>query len=484
MTSNSSAVLLVDWENLLGAVMGRGKVVERRLVDDLWAFANRRSGDQLHHSHMAAARFDQTIVAAMREHLIAAETVRSTKEQADILLTVLAMDYLHAGVGQFFLVTGDQDFIPLISRLHRDGRRVTVVYGDPGRLSGELRQALTTPGLESVDIAEVTSLRDRKVDTGGRALIGLLELQRRGRILGGHENGDRTALLGQWGVLENSDQTQYWALVEALCAKVARPDAATKAGNAWVPRNATRTYLKVDVERMADIVAVDHVVRRVSARGRGVSTAALRAGAFDADDGSRLDRALDALIAVELIRRDADGTYSLAGDAVQLGYLEQLWRVYAAVSAECYRRGVGSFPHNQLESLLGRRGVGQGTEQRAAGRVREAVGYAKAAGVIDAVAVEGKRHVTAPASPLSRPFEQAYHRLYRAFADRIGSAVPDVDVFAVMDADQNGNLFGYEQRDRHRTLRILAQSELVTWRDDAVTFQRSGWGETALNLSR
>ncbi len=118
-----SGVLLMDWENLVGSILRRGKTIERSYLDDLWAFANRRCSGQLHHSHMAAAKIDGSISVAMREHLITAEPVRSTKEQADIVLTVLAMDYLHAGVGDFFLVTGDQDFIPLISRLHQDGRR-------------------------------------------------------------------------------------------------------------------------------------------------------------------------------------------------------------------------------------------------------------------------------------------------------------------------------------------------------------------------
>lgn len=485
MTTEGRAALLVDWENLAGAVIGRGKIVERRQVDDLWAFANRRSGDQLHHAHMAAARFDTTILAAMRDHLIEAETVRSTKEQADILLTVLAMDYLYAGVGQFFLVTGDQDFIPLISRLHQDGRKVTVVYGDPSRLSSELRQVLTTPGLESIDIADVTPLSDRKTDQSGLSLIGLLELQRQGRILGGRETGERTAMLARWRIIDNDDQSQYWSLVDAMCEKVPRPNAAAPGGrNDWVPRSADRTYLKIDPERLSRIVAADHVLRRLSTRARGMTVSALRAGALDTDDGSAVSGALGALIAVGLVRKEADSTFALAGAPVPLGYLEQLWRVYAAVTAECYQRSAGSFPYGQLEPLLNRRGIGQGQEQRAAGRVRAAVSYAKAAGVIDVIAVDGRRHVIAPASELSRPFEQAYHWLYREFVDRT-AAIPDIEVFRAMEARdryQTTPLFGFDQRDRSRVLRILAQSNVVVWHDGVVTFRRSSWGDAGLAL--
>lgn len=484
-----NAVLLVDWENLVGAILERGKVVERSQVDDLWEFASRRSGEGLHHAHMAAARFDPTISAAMREHLIAEEIVGSTKEQADILLTVLAMDHLYAGVDQFFLVTGDQDFIELIKRLHRDGRKVTVVYGDPRRLSGELERVLRTPGLESLDIADITALRDRGSGTGSRALIGLLELQRRGHFLGGKERGERTSLLAQWGVLDNDDQNQYWSLIGTMAEKTTRPDAASPGpNNEWHPRPAMRTYLKVGPEQLTDIIAVDHVVRLVASRPRGLTIGRLRSGPLEADDGTGLDRALDALLACGLVRRGADGTYSLVGAPLQLGYLEQLWRVYAAVTAECYRLGTASFPFGKLEPLLNRRGIGQGKEQRSAGRIREAVNYAKAAGVIDAVAIDGSRHVTAPDSVLSRPFENAYHWLYRTFASGGNAvAVLESDVFGAMevrDRSQSVQLFGHEPRDRHRVLRILAQSQLVVLRDGHVTFTRSGWGDAGLALGR
>jgi hypothetical protein len=422
--------------------------------------------------------------------MIKPETVRSTKEQADIALTVLAMDYLHTGVGQFFLVTGDQDFIPLISRLRRDGRKVTVVYGDPGKLSGELRQILTTPGLDSVDIAEVTTLRDRKTDTGCRSLLGMLELQRRGYILGGREKGERTTLLAQWAVIENDDESQYWSLVDTVAEKVLRIDAAFPGkGGEWLPKSATRTYLRLTPEHLADIDAADHVIRRLSSRPRGLTIGSLRTGPFRVDNGTLLDRVLDGLLVIGLMRREADGTFSLVGQPLQLGYLEQLWRVYAGLTAECYRRSAASIPFGQLESLLGRRGIGQGpgTDQRAASRIKEAIAYAKAAGAIDVVAVGGRRHAMAPDNALSRLFEHAYHSLYAAFSGRLGDAVTEGEVFTRMEADDDARtvpLFGYDMRDRQRLLRILAQSQLVMWRDRHVTIAKSGWGDAGLALRR
>ncbi len=488
MSPADEGVLLIDWENLAGAILARGKVVERAQVDGLWDFASRRCGHQLHHAHMAATRFDPTITVAMRERMIKGEIVRSTKEQADVLITVLAMDYLHAGVGHFFLVTGDQDFVPLITRLRSDGRQVTVVYGDKQKLSRELEQILRGPGLDSVDIGEFVSLRDRRPDPGSRSLLGLLELQRRGHILGGQEKGDRTTLLREWGVIENDDHSQYWALVNAMSEKVHRSDAAFQERGKWVARSANRTYLRVGPKELGDITAIDHMIRAVSARPRGLTIAGLRTGPFRTDEGALIDRALDALLAIGLLRKEADGTFSLVGPPLQLGYIEQLWRVFAGVTAECYRRGVTSIPYNQLDSLIARKGVGQGRgEQRAAGRINEAIKYAKAAGVIDAVVTDGRRSVLAPYSPLSRPFEQAYHELYSLFANRLGETLSEDNVIAEMetcDETRSVPFFGFELRDRQRFLRLLSQSHLVGWRDRQVVFNQSRWGDAGLELRR
>jgi NYN domain len=488
MGTTEIGVLLIDWENLSGALIDRGKEIHRSYVDDLWAYSNTKCGGHLQHSHVAAAKLDPTIEAAMGVHLIEHEKVRSTKEQADILLTVLAMDYLHDGMGQFILVTGDQDFIPLIRRLHRDGRNVTVIYGDPTRLSAELRRTLaTTPGLESLDIAEVTTLRERKRDAGCRSLLGLLELQRRGYVLGGKENGERTALLLGWGVIENQDESQYWSLITAMTEKVVRTDVPRMVDGKWLPQNATRTYLSLNAERLADIAAIDFAVRQLTSRlPRGLTTGGLRTGPFQTDNGAMLDRVLDALSAAGIIRKGADGAYSMADQGMQLGYLEQLWRVYAGLSAECYQRQVGSIPFRKLEGLLGVKGVGQGQDQRAAGRISAAIKYASSAGVIDVVAVDGFRHVAPKFSPLCRQLEMGYHELYRGFSTQIGQEMPVAEVMGFMesrDSSRSVPLFGFDNRDHHRMLRILSQSHLLNWHGDKVVFKRSDWGEAGAALA-
>lgn len=487
MSPADEGVLLVDWENLAGAILGRDRLVERAQVDDLWSFANRRCGEKLHHAHLAAAKFDPSIAIAMRDHMIEGEQVRSTKEQADILLTVLAMDYLHQGIGHFFLATGDQDFIPLISRLRRDGRKVTVVYGDRNRLSRELRQVLKSPGLESVDIEDISTLRPIPTDTGCRPLLGMLELLRRGYILGGKEDGERTGLLNEWGIIETNDETRYWALVGSITEKVSRIDAAVRQRDAWVPRPATRTYLKLSTAMVADIVAIDHAVRAISARPRGLSISALRTGPFRTDTGVLLDRVIDALSAAQIIHKEADGTFSLGGPPLKLGYLEQLWRVFAGVTAECHRRQAAALPFNQVQSLLARRGIGQAPDQRAVGRIKQSLQYAKAAGVVDTIAIDAHRYMIAPVSRLSQSFEQAYYELYGALGDKLETDLDENEILTLMeerDESRTQPHFGFELRDRQRFLRILAQSQLATWQDKRITFVKSAWGEAGRGLQR
>jgi hypothetical protein len=480
-------VLLIDWENLSGAILGRGKRVLRAQVDDLWLFANRRSGERLRHAHLAAARFDPSIMAALKDRLIEPEQVGSSKEQADILLTVLAMDYLHSGVEHFFIATGDQDFIPLITRLHRDGKKVVVVYGDPRKLSSQLSEILaSTPGLESVDIAAISQLQDRKVDTTYRSLLGALLLHHRGYVLGGKETGKRVTLLVEWGVLESNDETEYWSFVDAISEKVTRHDAATPGqGGTWLARSSSRTYVRWSAERLAALAELDHVLRQLSARPKGLSLGALRSGPLSSDDGTRLDRVIDALQATALVSKTAVDGYCLVGPPQQLGYFEPLWRVYAALSAECFRTKTNSIPFAKVESLISRSGIGQGPDQRAAGRVRDAVNFAKACGVLDAVAVGGKRHAIVPACEISRLFERAYHDVYRMLSGRLDTKIPVQGLLSEMeakDAARTTPLFGYDTRDRQRILRILNQSQLATLRDDQIVVLSHPWGEAGARL--
>jgi hypothetical protein len=483
--SEGAAVLLVDWENLAGAITTRGKRVEAAMVDDLYAFALEHSHNSIN-AHMAAAKFDAKIYNAMKSHLIVPEVVGSTKEQADIQLTVLAMDYLHNGCQQFILVTGDQDFIPLLHRLHSAGRKVTLIYGDPNRLSGVLGDVLKTPGLDSRDIAQITKLRSPEVSTALRDVVGLLDLQRRGTFLGGPEKGMRASLLQQWGVISDAEESSYWGLVNDLCLKIVRRDTAALQGGKWLPKNATRTVLNVTANRYLQISRVDYVLRLLAARAVGLTLGSLRSGPFQTGDGSELTEAVDALRAVGLIRKGADGAYAVTSPDLEMGYLEPLWRVHAAVQAECYKRGRRSVPFNYLETTLTRQGIGPGRDQRASGKVKSAIAYAKAVGSIDSAAWEERRHVVSTDSPMIRPFEETYIEFYKTFRARIGHTLEEREVLAELserDAPREDPIFGYGSRDQQRFMRVLRQTGLILKRGDHLTVLQSNWGDASSAVS-
>jgi hypothetical protein len=348
---------------------------------------------------------------------------------------------------------------------------------------------LSNVGVDSLDIADVADLKDRRADTSGRAFAAMLELTRRGFILGGKDRGGRFDLLVGWNLVSPGEDTDYWALVDQFCLKDTRYDVAVLGPDkkTWTPTNATRTYLKVTDARLEEITALDDVLRTLSARPTGVNLGALLSGPFVGDDGTKVDRTLDALVTVGLARRQPDGTASIVGNPVPLGYLEPLWRVHAAIQAETHRRGVTSISFRDLERLLGTYGIGQGRDSRAAGLVQETIKQAQASGVIDSVAVDGKRHARVVHSPLCAPIERAYRTVYAEYRDRIGKAQSEQDILARMEAldeSMSTPTFGYATRDRHRILRILSQSGLIRRRDGSATVLASAWGATLAGVAK
>lgn len=479
-------VLLIDWQNLAGALQGRGKAVEASHVRDLWQFANGRTKTALL-AHMADVRFDSAIETAMREHDVKSEGVRTTKEQADILLTVLAMDYLHAGERDFVLATGDQDFVHLINRLRRDGAQVTVVYGDPAKLSPELSRTLANLGVENVDFAEISQLNDRTLDRSCRGLLALFELDRRGLWLGGAENGTRADLLAEWGILRAGDHSGYWALVEGHARKVMRYNAAKGVANGrFVPENRQRTYVEMTPTRSKELDAVDFLLRLISSRTRPVSITAMRAGPFVSDRGELLDEALDALLALRKIRRHADGTYEVEGGPQPLGYIEELWRVHTALAGRTFESAQRSLPYNKLQPLVQGGGVGEGPAKREARRASAAVKYAYASGVIDAIAEDDRRHAVGSPTQMCQPIERAYGALIRQFGGAGAAPVSENEVLDFMGSVDDGlpvPTFGWDRRDRFRVLRVLGQARLVGRKDGQVAVADHAWGRALVGAT-
>src|SRR5262249_33653998 len=119
------AILVVDWLNLSISLKKQQLAFGAELVADLMKVAHHqteRTGSlRLARAHCVAETFSTWQEAAIERHLIAeVHKTRTVKEQAALLLAVIAMDHIHDDAGcpeLFVLATGDQDFVPLIQRI-------------------------------------------------------------------------------------------------------------------------------------------------------------------------------------------------------------------------------------------------------------------------------------------------------------------------------------------------------------------------------
>ena len=124
MKLTDEAVLLVDWLNLSIQIKNQRLAFGAGLVVDLLQVAQQQAAKHgctnLARAHFVGERFSPPVEAAIQSALPARlHKTRTAKEQADLMLAVLAMDHLHDRAGcpkLFILATGDQDFIPLIER--------------------------------------------------------------------------------------------------------------------------------------------------------------------------------------------------------------------------------------------------------------------------------------------------------------------------------------------------------------------------------
>ena len=51
------------------------------------------------------------------------------------------------------------------------------------------------------------------------------------------------------------------------------------------------------------------------------------------------------------------------------------------------------------------------------------------------------------------------------------------------DSGRKSPMYGFGERDRHRLLRVLSQSQLLELQNDKITLFRSGWGDVGAALA-
>lgn len=478
---NRRGVLLIDWENLAGTVSARG-FRTKGVVEALVREARRVTDDRLTHAHAAAQSVDDQIADAFKLGSVRLDPVGSAKQQADIFLCVLAMDYLNQGFKRFVIVTGDQDFLPLLRRIYQEEGEITLVYGDEAKLGVELLSFLeSTPGVQHRNIDSLCKLEKVTYSSDDLARVALLELQRRGRLLSGASAPEKNILeLSSWGLVEPGSTESYWALIDSYCERVVRRDVlGQKTASGWLPANKTRTILKAQDETLTTVLRADSAVNLMQhpKYAGGISAADLRTGMF-AEDGSGLEM-LSTLSTLGIARRGAGNLYALSSLSSDIGitdgYLEPLWRVVVEVQARCYEQESDSASGAQF-AMLQKGGVGRDhTLKRSKARIDQALRYARAGNVIDDRVVGGERRTCVTDSRLGSLALRGVDRFLRTFGRATGP-IAQAEVLAEMKRISDADPFlGLDDASARRALRIMGQSGLVRQRSGSLEILPSAW---------
>lgn len=482
---NLRGVLLIDWENLAGTVSARG-FRTKGVVEALLAEAKRVTADRLTHAHAAAQGVDAQVADAFKLGSIRLDRVGSAKQQADLFLCVLAMDYLHQGFKRFVIVTGDQDFLPLLRRIYQDEGEITLIHGDETKLGPELFSFLeNTPGVQHRKIDDLLALERVTYSSDTLARVALLELQRRGRVLSGSQAAERNvAELSSWGLAEKDSSESYWALIDAFCERVVRRDVlGQKTESGWLPANKTRTLIRMDHDTLDTILRADAAVTSLHHPKyvAGLSAGDLRSGVFS-NDGTGLEM-LGTLANLGIARRGVGNLYALSSlpsdISISDGYLEPLWRVVIGVQARCYVQGTETMA-GQPFVVLQQGGVGRDhATKRSKPRIDQALRFAKAANAIDDRVVAGKRTTCVTDSRLGTVAVGGVDRFLRMFKGArgpISQAEVITDMKRVSGTEEP--FFGFDDDGARRALRIMGQSGLLKQQSGTIEILTSAWNQS------
>ena len=191
-------------------------------------FATKYDCVNLARAHLVGERFSAPVEAAIQNAIVAQlHKTRTAKEQANLVLAVLAMDHLHSSAGcpkLFILATGDQDFIPLIERIVPEGARVVLIVASAAKLTPEYRSIAAQQNVALLPINVLKKIDPIPVvsaDLSSVPILGLLRVCMSGGVLGGDQKKN-AQLMAQWGLLNSVADNDVQ--MEGLIRQFARID--------------------------------------------------------------------------------------------------------------------------------------------------------------------------------------------------------------------------------------------------------------------
>jgi hypothetical protein len=480
MTLTDEAVLLVDWLNLSIQLKNQRLAFGADLVSDLMQVTRdqcEKHGDvRLIRAHFVGENFSSQVEKAIGTTILGkCHKTRTAKEQADLLLAVLAMDHIHSTSGcpkLFLLATGDQDFIPLIERIVLEGAHVILVVASIDKLTPEYKSIAAQQNVLLLPITEVIKFRPIPTvteDRSGTLILGLLRLCMSGGVLGGDQTKN-IQLMSQWGLLSRGgdEEVEMEGVIKQFTRteqrRVAVPGRAPT-GNR--PVYARRTSLNFGSEAVASIIAdADWVLRRSGNTNRLASIGDLGTGRFSDDDGTRLNRIVTSLKGVGWLLERSDGKLEPSMDWATDGLLEPLWRLVCELNRRAYDQQTQGASRNDLFQDLRNTPIAHDGERRGGNAAKELIDTARRIGVIDTVPVgtDGYALVVIEGHPVAQQAARLLKTLGQTLGNKIGAYMPEHEMLRYMrEADeQSANpIFGYDVRDRQRVLRVLRRSKLI-----------------------
>ncbi|AEV87049.1 hypothetical protein ACWT_6032 [Actinoplanes sp. SE50] len=498
MTINE-AVLLVDWLNLSIHLKNQRLSFGSDLVGDLIKIARdecaRHGSPDLVRAHFVGEQFAPSVEGAITSTFIARiHKTRTAKEQADLVLAVLAMDHIHApggGPGLFLLATGDQDFIPLVDRMIEARAEVVLVVASTRTLSPEYRRIAAQQNvrlLSLTDVLDIEPLPESDAEAAATRVLSLYRVCMAGGVLGGDQTRN-IRMLADWGLLQPGDEEvehtaclQQFARVDTR--KVAVP-AKRDTGNR--PAVLRRTYLNFASATVLDIVEdADWVLRRTGNAARLPTIGDLGVGRFAADDGRRLARVIGAMKDVGWLMERSDGRFESRLEWSADGLLEPLWRVICEINRRAFASYTEGVSRDRLFQDLRSTPIAADIDRKGGKAAHEVIDHARRIGVIDAIPAgsDGYALTVIETHPVAHSVASALRTLGNLLADQVGVAVPEHEVLALMrERDEHADaqvLFGYDNRDRQRFLRVLRRSSLLDrpqGSEPMVRLKRTPWLE-------
>lgn len=497
MALTDEAVLLVDWLNLSIQLKNQRLSFGADVVADLMKVTRdqcEKHGDvRLARAHFVGENFSTPVEAAIGTTLLGkCHKTRTAKEQADLMLAVLAMDHLHSSSGcprLFLLATGDQDFIPLIERIVLEGAHVILIVASIDKLTPEYKSIAAQQNVLLLPITEVIKFSRIPQATGERSgafILGLLRLCMSSGVLGGDQTKN-IQLMSQWGLLSRAQDEEVE--MEGIIKQFTRTEQRRVAVPGRAPTGnrsvyARRTFLNFGSDLVARTIAdADWVLRRAGNINRPVSIGDLGTGRFGDDNGTRLDRIVTSLKGVGWLLERSDGKFEVRMDWATDGLLEPLWRVVCDLNRRAYDQHTEGVPRDDLFQDLRNTPIAHDGERRGGNPAKELIEMARRIGVIDTVPVgtDGYALVVIESHPVARQAAGFLKALGQVLGNEAGAYMPEHEMLRYMreyDEQSAQPVFGYDIRDRQRVLRLLRRSKLIDrdqGREPQLKLKQSAW---------